>query len=289
MTITTFAARLSARIKRFGPLCVGIDPSRELLANCGLPDTAEGVFAFGERVMRSVNFEIAAVKPQLAYFERYGSAGIAALEELGALARQHEIVWIADAKRGDIDSTAAAYGEAYFMPTSPLRCDALTLTGYLGFGALTKLLDIAIKYDAGVFLVVRSSNPEGEALQLARRADGRTVAEEFCDEITAWTRIATGPHVAHGDAATPVALGPIGAVVGATCDDAATTIARMPGAFILAPGIGAQGATFADLRRRMPGEQHRVLPNVSRAIVAGGTGEAAIGATIRALRTAASL
>lgn len=285
MTGTSFSARLGQRVKRFGPLCVGIDPSPELLARCGLPDNADAAFEFGRRVMTSVDFEIAAVKPQFAYFERYGSAGIKAVEALGALARAHEVVWIADAKRGDIDASAAAYGEAFFAPSSLLRADALTLTGYLGIAALGALIDIAVKNAAAVFLVVRSSNAEGAALQLARRADGRTVAEEFCDEITALNARVLQPlaAVAGGDT-----LGPIGAVVGATCEDAASTIARMPSAYILAPGIGAQGATFADLRRRMPGQGHRVLPSVSRAIVTNGTTSADIGATIRALQAEAA-
>jgi orotidine-5'-phosphate decarboxylase len=269
----SFAHRLQDRLRRFGALCVGIDPSRDLLIRAGLPDSADGLFEFGKRVLESVDYKLSIVKPQVAYFERHGSRGIAALEELNGLGRSRDVLMLLDAKRGDIDSTGEAYAEAYFAPSSTLLTDAMTVSAYMGLGALDKLIDIAHKTAGGVFVVVRSSNPEGEASQLARLPDGRTVAEKLCAEITAANvRLAGTP------------LGPIGAVVGATCDDAAQTVERMPHSFILAPGIGAQGATFDDVRRRMPNARGRILASVSRAILKGGTDQAAIGATIRALQ-----
>jgi orotidine-5'-phosphate decarboxylase len=277
----SFAARLQQRIERFGPLCVGIDPSAKLLAECGLPDTAAGVLDFARRVIEASRGEVAVIKPQAAYFERFGSAGLAAVEALLQLARERSIEVIYDAKRGDIDATATAYGEAFFGPTAPLRCDALTLHAYLGFGALTGLLQLAQEADGGVFVVVRSSNPEGAALQLARLSDGRSVAEDLAAQISA-------VNVAAINAGSGTGCGPVGAVVGATCDDAAQIVEQLPAAFILAPGVGAQGASFADIARRMPNARGRVLPNVSRAIIAGGTTISQLQLTIARLREEAA-
>lgn len=269
----TFAARLKARIEQHSPLCIGIDPSASLLKSCGLPDSAEGALEFGLKLLRAVDYGLAIVKPQSAYFERYGSAGIRALEELTADARRKEVMVLLDVKRGDIDTTGEAYLEAYFGERSTFKADAVTLSPYLGLGALDKAIAYAVKNDGGVFVVVRSSNPEGEALQTARRADGLSVAESLCREITALNQGFAGDNP-----------GPVGAVVGATCEDAAQTVAAMPGAFILAPGVGAQGATFEDVQLRMPAARGRVLPSVSRAVLAGGTLPAEMRSTMERMK-----
>jgi orotidine-5'-phosphate decarboxylase len=269
----TFAARLTQAITVHSPLCVGIDPSAALLHSCGLPDTAEGAFEFGKRVLDAAQFQLSIIKPQSAFFERFGSSGFRAMEQLAQLARSREVLVLLDGKRGDIDTTAEAYAEGYFSPSSPLRVDAVTTHAYLGFAALEKLLAIAIRNDGGVFAVVRSSNPEGRELQTAKLANGETVAANLCRAITERNRQAGGE-----------GLGPIGAVVGATCDDAAETVAAMPTAFILAPGVGAQGATIQDVLTRMPTARGRVLPNVSRAILANGSSVAEIRTTIRTLQ-----
>lgn len=268
---TAFSARLKARMARFGALCVGIDPSAAMLKAAGLPDRAEGALALGERILAAANHELSIIKPQVAFFERFGAEGFEALEELTAAARAREILVLADAKRGDIDSTADAYGEAWFG-TSRLRADALTVHAYLGLDALRGLIERAVRAEAGVFVVVRSSNPEGEALQLSRGADGRRVADALADAITGWNaRLA------------PEGLGPLGAVVGATLTDAPPTVERLPRSFVLAPGIGAQGATFAEVAIRLAGAAGRVLPNVSRAVLANGGSQADIRSAIRAL------
>lgn len=269
----SFASRLHKKIAEHSPLCVGIDPSASLLKSCGLPDSAEGVFEFGKRVLEAVEFRLSIVKPQSAFFERFGSAGVRALEELGSLARRNDVLFLVDSKRGDIDTTGAAYAEGYFPPTAPLRADAVTTHPYLGLGALDPFLSCAIRNDGGVFVVVRSSNPEGRELQTARLASGETVAQSLCREITQRNRLHAGDD-----------LGPIGAVVGATCEDAAETVAALPRSFILAPGVGAQGATIQDVIARMPAARGRVLPNVSRAILANGGGLSDIRTTVRALQ-----
>ncbi len=268
----SFPARLQAAIAAHSPLCVGIDPSASLLKSCGLPDSAEGALEFGKRVLEAAQYQLSIVKPQSAFFERFGSAGFRAMEELTKLARARDVLVLLDGKRGDIDTTAEAYAEGYFSASTPLRVDAVTTHAYLGFAALEKFLAIAIRNGGGVFVVVRSSNPEGRELQLAKLANGETVAANLSRLITERNRVCGQ------------GLGPIGAVVGATCEDAAATVAALPSAFILAPGVGAQGATMQDVLKRMPAAKGRVLPNVSRAILANGTSGEEIRTTIRTLQ-----
>jgi orotidine-5'-phosphate decarboxylase len=270
--MSTFVSRLQQQIREYSPLCVGVDPSASLLKSCNLPDTPDGAYEFGKRVLEAAQYRISILKPQSAFFERFGAEGLRALEELSALARRKDVLVLLDGKRGDIDTTGAAYAEGYFSANTTLRVDAVTTHPYLGFGALEPFLAIALRSGGGVFVVVRSSNPEGRELQTARLSTGETVAQHLCREITA-----RNERESEG-------LGPIGAVVGATCDDAAETVHALPHSFILAPGVGAQGATIADVLARMPGARGRVLPNVSRAILANGGVASEIAATIRALQ-----
>ena len=269
----SFVSRLSQRIKDHSPLCVGIDPSASILTACGLPDSAAGALEFGQRVLHAARFELAIIKPQSAFFERFGSPGVAAMEELSTLARAREVLVLLDGKRGDIDTTGAAYAAGYFAPSTPLRVDAVTTHPYLGLGALDPFIDCAVQHDGAVFVVVRSSNPEGVELQTARLANGETVAQNLCRQIRALNQ----KHAGDG-------LGPVGAVIGATCEDAAATLADLPTSFILAPGVGAQGATMQDVRARMSAGRSRILVNVSRAILANGTAEAELRACMRALQ-----
>lgn len=269
----TFASRLKQKINEYSPLCVGIDPSASLLEACGLPDNAEGALELGRRVLIAAQYRVSIVKPQSAFFERFGSAGFRALEELTRLARANDVLVLVDGKRGDIESTGAAYAEGYFSSAAMLRADAVTTHAYLGLRALSPFFDIARKAAGGVFVVVRSSNSEGRELQSARLASGETVAAALAREMTELNQ-----------SYTEEIPGPIGAVVGATCDDAAHIVAALPRSFILAPGVGAQGATIDDVLARMPTARGRVLPNVSRAILANGAKVEEIATTIRALQ-----
>lgn len=271
--MTSFTTRLQKNINDHSPLCVGIDPSASLLKSCGLPNSAEGALEFGKRVLDAAQYRISIIKPQSAFFERFGSAGFRAMEELTVLARERGVLVLLDGKRGDIESTGAAYAEGYFAGQSPLRVDAVTTHAYLGLNALAPFFDIANKAEGGVFVVVRSSNPEGHELQTARTASGETVALAMARQITE-----------RNLAYTDEIPGPIGAVVGATCEDAGETVAALPRSFILAPGVGAQGATMDDILARMPNARGRVLPNVSRAILANGSAPDQIATTIRALQ-----
>jgi orotidine-5'-phosphate decarboxylase len=242
------------------PLCVGIDPAAESLTDWGLPDDAQGLRAFCERMVEACAPLVAAVKPQAAFFERHGPAGMEVLRQTVEMAQSRGALVIIDAKRGDISTTAAAYADAFLGRQSPFGGDAMTLSAYLGLGSLGPFFDAARDHGAGLFVVVRSSNSEGSALQQARLPDGRSVAEHLADEIS--TRNA---------AEEPDGLGPIGAVLGATQGREAGALAdRLAQSLLLVPGIGAQGATIADVRRDFGRHYSRVIPSISRGIARAG-------------------
>ena len=242
------------------PLCVGVDPSSDALKGWGLSDDAAGLRAFCQRLVAVCAPLVACVKPQAAFFERHGPEGMAVLRDTVAQAHDHGTLAIIDAKCGDISTTAAAYGEAFLGPTSPFGGDALTVSAYLGYAALAPIFEIARREAAGLFVVVRSSNPEGADLQHAMMPDGRSVAERLADDITADNagRLDDG-------------LGPIGAVVGGTLGaEVLALAARMPSALLLVPGIGAQGATIADVRDNFAEHFPRAIPSMSRSIAGAG-------------------
>jgi len=255
-----FHQRFVALAHERSRLCVGIDPSADSLKGWGLPDDAEGLRAFCERMVAVCAPLVACVKPQCAFFERHGPEGMSVLRQTVHAARSHGALVIIDAKRGDIESTAAAYGDAYLGPHSPFGGDAMTLSAYLGFGSLAPIVERARRADAGLFVVVRSSNPEGMELQRARLPDGRSVAEHLADQIAA-------ANAGNGEGE----FGLIGAVVGATLGrEAADLAARLSNSLLLVPGIGAQGATIADVRRDFGAHYLRVIPSLSRAIARAG-------------------
>jgi len=251
-----FQQRFLALAAERSPLCVGIDPSPESLREWGLPDDVAGLRAFAERMADTCAPLVAVIKPQTAFFERHGAAGMEVLRHTIELARSHGALVIVDAKRGDIASTAVAYGEAFLGSHSPFGGDAITLHPYLGLGSLMPIYDIARRESAGVFVVVRSSNPEATALQHALMPGGRSVAEHLAEDIAAY-------NAAAGDRE----LGLVGAVVGATLGgEAAPLAARLPNSLLLVPGVGAQGATIEAVRHDFGAHYSRVLPSVSRAI-----------------------
>jgi orotidine-5'-phosphate decarboxylase len=254
--VSTFGTRLSAAVAARGPLCVGVDPHPALLAAWGLDDTVDGLERFALTAVEALADRVAVLKPQAAFFERHGSRGVAVLERVVALCRDGGALSIVDAKRGDIGSTMAAYADAFAGDGSPLAGDAVTASPYLGFGSLRPLLDRAAATGRGVFVLALTSNPEGAAVQRARGADGRTVAASLLDAVAA-----------ENAGARP--LGSVGAVVGATVDDPGYDLAAVNGP-LLAPGIGAQGATAADLRRVFGAALPAVLPSSSREVLAAG-------------------
>jgi orotidine-5'-phosphate decarboxylase len=256
--VLPFGARLRAAMSAHGPLCVGIDPHPGLLAQWGLSDDVDGLARFADTVVAALADRVAVLKPQSAFFERFGSAGVAVLERTVAAVREAGGLSIVDAKRGDIGSTMAAYAQAYAGPSSLLAGDAVTVSPYLGFESLRPLLSLAAETGRGVFVLALTSNPEGPQVQHARSLDGRTVAQAIIDAVAA-----------ENAGASP--LGSIGVVVGATVQGAGREhdFAKLNGP-ILAPGVGAQGATASDLRAVFGDAVGDVLPNSSREVLAAG-------------------
>src|SRR3954454_10306986 len=179
----SFGSRLHRATGERGPLCVGIDPHAALLAKWGLNDDVAGLERFARTVAEALADRVAVIKPQSAFFERFGSRGIAVLESTIRQLREAGALVLLDVKRGDIGSTMAAYASAYLDPSSPLASDAITVSPYLGFGSLRPALDLADRHGAGVFVLALTSNPEGPQVQHAVRAGSRTVAQTMIDEI----------------------------------------------------------------------------------------------------------
>jgi orotidine-5'-phosphate decarboxylase len=273
--LATFGARLAEAVAAHGPLCAGIDPHRELLAAWGLNDDPAGLERFARATVAALAGEVAILKPQSAFFERHGSAGVAVLERVLADARDAGTLVLLDVKRGDIGSTMGGYADAYLADGSPLAADAVTLSPYLGFGSLGPALDAAAASGRGIFVLARTSNPEGGQVQTAQvqtaAPGGHSVAQAMVDGAAA---------VNAGQAP----LGSVGVVIGATHDHG-LELGGLNGP-VLAPGLGAQGGTPADLTARFAGVAGVVLPSVSRAVLRKGPDQGALRAAARSWRAA---
>ncbi|MGV0594636.1 orotidine-5'-phosphate decarboxylase [Mycolicibacterium porcinum] len=265
-----FGQRLTAAVSERGPLCPGIDPHPELLRAWGLSADADGLAAFSD-ICVTAFAGFAMVKPQVAFFEAYGSAGFAVLERTMAALREAGVLVLADAKRGDIGSTMAAYAAAW-AGESPLAADAVTASPYLGFGSLQPLLDTAAAHGRGVFVLAATSNPEGASVQRAM-AGSRTVAQSVVDDVASVNRSAAN------QAAGP-STGSVGVVVGATVTDLPDLSAL--GGPVLVPGVGAQGGR-ADALGGFGGAR-LVLPTVSREVLRAGPAVADLRAAAERLR-----
>jgi len=276
----TFGSRLRAAMDTRGPCCVGIDPHPALLDAWGLTDSPFGLERFCQTVVEALGGTVAVTKPQSALFERHGSRGIAVLEQLVSELRGMGSLVVLDVKRGDIGSTAQAYADAYLDQNSPLAADAITASPFLGMGSLDPIVSTALANDAGVFVLALTSNPEGGQVQRATTQDGRSVAGTILDAIASLNVDADG-------------LGSIGAVVGATIDEAGENLdVNGP---LLVPGIGAQGGTVEQVYRLFGPVLGNVLPSSSRQILAAGPDRTALRAAAQeltdrfaALRDAAS-
>jgi orotidine-5'-phosphate decarboxylase len=277
--IDSFGARLRVAMDEHGPLCAGIDPHPVLLAHWGLEETVQGLETFAMTCVQAFAGTVAVVKPQSAFFERFGSAGVAVLERTLTGLREAGTLSILDVKRGDIGSTMAAYAAAYLGPDSPLRADAITVSPFLGFESLRPALDLARAGGRGVFVLTLTSNPEGAQVQHAVR-DGRTVAARIVDGVTSQN----GPDSIAG------LLGSVGMVIGATVGEAVQRLGldlAAANAPLLAPGVGAQGATTDDLRAVFGPALGNVLAASSREVLRAGPDAAALRAA--AGRTARQL
>jgi orotidine-5'-phosphate decarboxylase len=257
----SFGDRVALAVAATGPLCVGIDPSPALLAGWGLEDGPDGLRAFGRACVEALAGAVPVVKPQVAFFERHGAAGMSALETLIDEARGAGLLVVADAKRGDVESTAEAYAEAWF--SGPFAADAVTATAYVGFGALGPMVSAARRTGRGLLVVAASSNPEGRGVQEAVTASGATVEASILGGVA-------DANAAERASFPGRRLGSVGAVVGATRAPGSLPLAAT-GGVILAPGIGAQGAAAADVAAVFEGcPAGSVLPSVSRALLRSG-------------------
>lgn len=250
-----FGDQLAAAIASQGPVCVGLDPHPQLLQRWGVSADGDGLRAFGRMVVERVAGSVAAIKPQSAFFEEYGSAGIAALEDILAAARDAGVLSVLDVKRGDIGSTMAGYARAYLAEQSPLRADAITLSPYLGYESLRPALDLAHETGRGVFVLALTSNPEARELQ--REVAGEIVAAAAAENAARPGRT----------------LGSVGLVVGATigsvAEDLGIDLAAVGGP-MLAPGVGAQGAGAAEIAAVFGNAGPAVLAASSRGLLQAG-------------------
>jgi orotidine-5'-phosphate decarboxylase len=253
----TFGVRLQERLRELGPLCVGVDPSSEVLTRWGRPDTVEGLEFCSLAVLEAVTGVAAVLKPQVAFFERFGSAGYRVLERFIKEAHDADFLVVADAKRGDVNSTNEGYAQAWLRDESPLAVDALTVNPYLGVGALQSLFAAATASGRGVFVVAATSNPEGRSLQEARTFEQERVQEMVLRNVAELNQREGG-------------LGSLGVVLGATREAPTFDLSSLHGPYLV-PGLGAQGAGAIDVARLFERcEQGTVLVNVARAILFAG-------------------
>ena len=259
---SSFGARLARAMDRHGPLCVGIDPHRALVQGWGLTYDLAGLERFALTCVEVLGGRVAAVKPQSAFFEVFGSRGIAVLERVITELREADTLTILDVKRGDIGSTMTAYAEAFLGPDASAHADAVTVSPYLGYESLRPAIDLAAGTCRGVFILALTSNPEGASVQHAV-LQGRTVAASIVEGATVDNALARE----RGE------LGSIGLVIGATVGSAVADLgldlvtADTP---ILAPGFGAQGGTVESLALTFGPARGQVLATTSREVLVAG-------------------
>jgi orotidine-5'-phosphate decarboxylase len=254
-----FVERALGAMSRYGPLVFGMDPFGDLLESWGLGDTPDGLDAFVDIVVAAAAETVGIVKPQSAFYERHGWRGIRSLSRLVDSCRSSGLLVLLDAKRGDVGSTNVAYAEAYLGPTAGIPVDALTITPYIGFEAMRPIFEHAQTTGTGVFVVTRSTNPEGRAIQGARLSSGVSVEQELVAEIAAENR-----------RIAPGRIGPIGSVFGPTHGPPENFDLRDMNGLFLAPGVGAQGAKPMDVATCFASCPDRVLPSASRSLLAAG-------------------
>ncbi|MBK7821163.1 MAG: orotidine-5'-phosphate decarboxylase [Tessaracoccus sp.] len=262
--MTTYADRLAALTAARGRLCVGIDPMPSVLDAWGLSHDVDGLERCARGIVEELGGTVAVFKPQSAFFEAYGSRGVAVLERVLADIREAGALSILDVKRGDIGSSMAGYAAAFLGADAPIRADAITVSPYLGVGSLTPAIEAAVAGGQGLYVLARTSNPDGGTIQLAD-AGGATVAQHVVDSVAALN---------------PANDYAVGLVVGATHRDPGCNLDAFNGS-ILAPGVGAQGGTIDGLREVFGPALPHVLPTASREVI--GHGRTALVERARAL------
>jgi orotidine-5'-phosphate decarboxylase len=257
-----FGNQLDAVFDRFGHLCVGIDPHPYLFDRWGYEDSSRTLSEFSLRVLDACVGKVGLIKPQVAFYERWGSAGYAALERLIHRAREANILVIADAKRGDIGSTMQAYAQTWLSSGSPLESDAMTASPYLGLGSLEDTLRIAEAQSKGVFVLAATSNPEAREVQSAIIEHGDNTGSTLARSVMRGV-------VTFNQASSKIVGG---VVIGATVDlrDFAVDADEFAGMPILAPGFGFQGADPKDARRLFGPLAQRLIVTETRSILEAG-------------------
>jgi orotidine-5'-phosphate decarboxylase len=267
----SFASRFAAVRSRCGPLVWGLDPSGPLLEAWGFGDSADGLDRFADVMVKAAVGTVGLVKPQSAFYERHGWRGFRTLQRLLADARSAGLLTILDVKRGDVGSTNDAYAEAFLGTGAPLEADAVTVHPYLGVAAMGSFVSRAHEAGSCLLVVTRSSNPEGRAVQAARDGSGVSVEAALLRDIGELNA-----------ALAPGRTGPVGAVVGPARLEPSLDLAGAHGLF-LAPGVGAQGATSADVARTFAACPDRVMPSASRLLLSAGPDHGALQAAAAAL------
>lgn len=257
----SFGARLAATFEAAGHLCVGIDPHPYLLESWGLPDSGKGLREFGLRVVEAATGLVGIVKPQVAFFERQGSAGYRALEETMGAARDAGLLVIADAKRGDLGTSVEAYAQAWLRVGAPLEADAMTVSAYQGVGSLEAPMILARESGKGLFILAATSNPESRATQTALLQHGELARRTVAASIVAEVNRSNQPP-----------LGSYGVVIGATVQlaDFGLTSSEFDATPILAPGFGFQGAAIESIPELFGSAAGNVVVSSSRDILEDG-------------------
>jgi len=261
-----FSKKLEAAFSRSGQLCVGIDPHEELLDEAGLAQSAEGLHHFSMEMLDQLTGAVSIVKPQVSFFERFGSAGFKVLEDLCAEASDRGLLVIADAKRGDIGSTMTAYAKAWLGKAAPFLVDALTVSPYLGVGSIASAVALASERGKGLFVLCATSNPEGTSIQLAT-GGGVSVASRIASEVASMNQVS---------AQSKAKFGTVGLVIGATVSLEGYGLKDLNSdrdflaAPILAPGFGYQGARLADAKGIYGSNADKVVYTISRSALRNG-------------------
>lgn len=271
----SFSSKLESSFAQFSQLCIGIDPHAELLTENGFDDNVQSLHTYVFKMLDQLTGVIGIIKPQVSFFERFGSKGFQVLEVLLSEAANRNLLVVVDVKRGDIGSTMQAYTDAWLAKDAPFMCDAITLSPYLGVSSLSSAMSIAAERGKGIFVLAATSNPEAKELQLAKQGE-RTVARIVADEVA---ELNSAMATSRGK------FGNLGLVIGATIDLNEYGLQnlnqgdrlRSP---ILAPGFGFQGARLQDATSLFGDLAGDVIYTISRSALRNGL--QAVGLTVQA-------
>lgn len=262
-----FGDQLAQQVRhKQSAVCVGLDPRwtslptaiRGSIDPSNLVAVAQATQCYCQEVIDAVAAYAPIIKPQAAFFEQLGPAGMQALAAVISHARKAGLLVLLDAKRGDIGTTAEGYADAYLGATSPWQCDALTVNPYLGDDTLLPFVNAATARGAGVFVLVKTSNPGSGFLQDQSAAEGQTIYEKVAHVVEQHSLGCAGQS----------GYGSIGAVVGATYPQQLASLrSLMPHAWILIPGFGAQGGTAEDVVHGFDAQGLGAIVNSSRGII----------------------